>query len=100
VALAVAAYAVSPELLAWMAPVILGLVLAIPVSAMTGWQALGKAARRFKLLVTPEEIAPPAVLRRTNELTCEWGTVCPQVPDVFACLAGNAPLRALHAMML
>jgi membrane glycosyltransferase len=92
--------AVSPELLAWMAPVILGLVLAIPVSAMTGWQALGKAARWLGLLVTPEEIDPPAVLRRTNELTCEWGTICPRVPETLAHLVSNAPLCALHAMML
>jgi membrane glycosyltransferase len=100
IALAVAAYAVSPVFLAWMAPVVLGLVLAIPVSAVTGWQALGKAARRLGLLVTPEEIAPPAVLRRANELTCEWAATRPQVTDVLARLASDAQLRALHAMLL
>jgi len=100
VALAVAAYAVSPVLLAWLAPVVLGLVLAIPVSAVTGWQELGKAVRRLGLLTTPEEIEPPAVLRRTNELTCEWATTRPHMTDVFARLASDAQLRALHAMML
>jgi membrane glycosyltransferase len=79
---------------------VLGLVLSIPVSAVTGWQALGKAARRLGLLVTPEEIAPPAVLRRANELTCEWAATRPQVTDVLARLASDAQLRALHAMML
>jgi membrane glycosyltransferase len=100
VALAVAAYAVSPVLLAWVAPVVLGLVLAVPVSAITGWPALGKAVRRLGLLVTPEEIDPPVVLRRANELTCEWTTMRPQVQEVLARLASDAPLRALHAMML
>ena len=98
--LAVAAYAVSPELLAWLAPVVLGLVLAIPVSAVTGWQELGKAVRRLGLLATPEEIEPPAVVRRANELTCEWATTRPQTTDALARLASDAQLRALHAAML
>src|SRR5919109_1694971 len=45
--LAAAAYAVSPVLLAWLAPVVLGLVLAIPVSAVTAWQGPGKVVRRL-----------------------------------------------------
>jgi membrane glycosyltransferase len=100
VALAVAAYAVSPGLLAWLAPVVLGLVLAIPVSALSGRQTLGQAARRLGLLATPEEIDPPTILRRTNELTLEWTATRPQMTEVFARLAHNAQLRNLHAMML
>ena len=100
VALAVAAYAVSPGLLAWLSPVVLGLVLAIPVSAVTGWQGLGQAFRRLGLLVTPEEIEPPAVVQRANELISEWAATHPQMTDAFARLASDAPLRALHATML
>jgi membrane glycosyltransferase len=100
VVLAVAAYAVSPALLAWLTPVVLGLVLAIPMSTLTGWQELGKAVRRLGLLATPEESEPPAVLRRTNELTYEWAITRPQLTDVFARLASDAQLRALHAAML
>jgi membrane glycosyltransferase len=100
VVLAAAAYAVSPVALAWMSPVILGLVLAIPVSAITGWPAVGKAVRKCGLLVTPEEIDPPAVLRRANELIAGWDTLRPLVTDALARLASDAPLRALHAMMV
>ena len=100
VILAGVAYSVSPVLLAWMSPVVLGLVLAIPVSALTGWQAPGKAVRRFGLLATPEEIAPPAVLQRANALACEWASTRPQLTEVLARLAGDAQLRALHAVML
>src|SRR5215813_1449326 len=100
VVLAGVAYSVSPVILAWMSPVVLGLVLAVPVSTVTGWPALGKAVRRLGLLTTPEEIEPPAVLQRANELTCEWATTRPQLTDVFARLASDAQLRALHAMML
>jgi membrane glycosyltransferase len=100
VVLAVAAYSVSPVALAWMAPVVLGLVLAIPLSALTAWQKLGKIVRRLGLLATPEEIDPPAVVRRANELICEWATTRPQLTDAFARLACDVQLRALHAMML
>ena len=100
VVLAGVAYSVSPVILAWMSPVVLGLVLAIPVSAVTGWPALGKAVRRLGLLTTPEEIEPPAVLQRANELACEWAPTRPQLSDVLARLASDAQLRALHAMML
>jgi membrane glycosyltransferase len=100
VVLAVAAYTVSPGLLAWLSPVVLGLVLAIPVSAVTGWPGVGQAVRRLGLLTTPEEIDPPAVLRRTNELTCEWATTRPKMTEVFARLASEAQLRTLHATML
>jgi membrane glycosyltransferase len=100
VILAIVAYSVSPVILAWMSPIVLGLILAIPVSAVTGWQALGKAVRRLGLLATPEEIAPPAVLQRANELACAWATTRPQLTDSFTRLASDAQLRALHAMLL
>jgi membrane glycosyltransferase len=100
VALAVVAYAVSPLLLAWLAPVLVGLVLAIPVSVVSGSQRLGKAIRRLGLLTTPEELEPPAVIRRTNELTCEWAATRPPVTDLLERLTSDAQLRALHAVML
>ena len=100
VVLAGVAYSVSPVILAWMSPIVLGLVLAIPVSAVTGWPALGKTVRRLGLLTIPEEIEIPAVLRRANELAGEWAATRPQLTDVFMRLAGDAQLRALHVMML
>jgi membrane glycosyltransferase len=60
--MAAGAYAVSLPLLFWMLPVIIGLLFAIPIGALTAKPALGK------LFATPEETAPPPVLRRANEL--------------------------------
>jgi membrane glycosyltransferase len=100
VVLAVVVYAVLPVLFAWMSPVVLGLVLVIPISAVTGWQALGKAVRKLGLLVTPKEIDPPAVLRRANELTRQWATTRPPMTDALTHLARDAQLRTLHAMLL
>ncbi len=63
IALAAIAYAVSLPLLFWMAPVILGLLLCIPIALLSSAVFPGS-----KLLVTPEQTAPPDVLLRANEL--------------------------------
>ena len=71
VAMAVIAYAVSLSLLFWMAPVIVGLLLSIPV-AMLSSRPSDPNARLFR---TPEETAPPQVLVRANELAIVSGNV-------------------------
>jgi membrane glycosyltransferase len=71
VAMAVIAYAVSLSLLFWMAPVIAGLLLSIPV-AMLSSRPSDPNARLFR---TPEETAPPQVLVRANELAIVSGNV-------------------------
>ena len=63
VAMAASAYVVSLPLLLWMSPVIVGLLFAVPIGALTAKPA---SARLF---VTPEEREPPPVLRRANELS-------------------------------
>ena len=65
VAMAASAYAVSLPLLLWMAPVITGLLLCIPI-AMLSSRVSGSNSRLFR---TPEQTAPPQVLGRANELT-------------------------------
>jgi membrane glycosyltransferase len=49
---------------AWGAPMIAGLVLAIPYAVVTAAPALGRWAERTGLCALPEEIAPPDALRR------------------------------------
>jgi membrane glycosyltransferase len=65
IAMAASAYAVSLSLLFWMAPVIVGLLLAIPIAMLTSTAGATRAARLFG---TPEQTAPPLVLARANEL--------------------------------
>jgi membrane glycosyltransferase len=62
------AYLVSPGLAAWMAPVILGLVLSIPIVMLTSSRVTGQWLRRRRIFCTPEELAPPAVLARASAL--------------------------------
>ncbi|CCE11009.1 glucans biosynthesis glucosyltransferase H [Bradyrhizobium sp. STM 3843] len=63
VAMAASAYAVSLPLLAWMSPVIAGLVLAIPIGFITSSRSNGA-----RLFTTPEDRAPSPVLIRAREL--------------------------------
>lgn len=62
------AYAVSPPLAAWMAPVVIGMALAVPVVALTSSRGWGDWLRRHRLLSIPEENAPPPMLLRAAEL--------------------------------
>lgn len=62
----VASWLVSPFLALWMLPVTLGLVLAVPLAALTAHPA--PLLRRQGLLSIPEEIAPPAVVMRSTAI--------------------------------
>lgn len=62
------AYAVSPSLAAWMAPVVIGMALAVPVVGITSSRKVGDWLRRHRLLSIPEESVPPPVLVRAAEL--------------------------------
>ena len=68
VMMAATAYAVSLPLLLWMAPVIVGLLLAVPIAMLSSTAGSGSANRRSRLFGTPEQTAPPQVLIRANEL--------------------------------
>jgi membrane glycosyltransferase len=65
IGMAISAYAVSLPLLLWMAPVILGLLLAVPIATLTSTVGSKHGSRLFG---TPEQTAPPLVLIRANEL--------------------------------
>ncbi|MDX6805721.1 glucans biosynthesis glucosyltransferase MdoH [Terrihabitans rhizophilus] len=63
------AYEVAPSLFLWMTPVILGMVLAIPLAALTAWRSIGIGARRIGLFLIPEETSPPPVVARARAIT-------------------------------
>jgi membrane glycosyltransferase len=91
--MAASAFAVSLPLLLWMAPVILGLLLSVPVAVLSS-----KPAKPGSLLFrTPEQAAPPQVLIRANELANGPG-------DAVACplleLRNDPRLLETHLMNL
>ncbi|UUX49441.1 glucans biosynthesis glucosyltransferase MdoH [Nisaea acidiphila] len=58
---------IAPQVLPWAAPVICGLLLAVPVAAVTALPGLGRAMQRTRLCAIPEEAAVPEALRRIEE---------------------------------
>jgi len=84
---AVAAGIRFPVTTEWLTPILIGLLLAIPITAYSSSAALGDLARRWRLFLTPEESKPPEVLRRLRR-TLRNGSrgsdVAPLLSDPFA----------------
>jgi membrane glycosyltransferase len=91
-----AAYAVSLSLFLWMSPVIIGLLLAMPLAALTARSRAGIRLRKLHLLLIPEERQPPQVLVRANELAVAH----PDESAQLGTLLQNDVLRQAHAEML
>ncbi|MGE0626397.1 MAG: glucans biosynthesis glucosyltransferase MdoH [Hyphomicrobiaceae bacterium] len=96
----VAGLLISPSLVAWMSPTIAGLLLAAFLSWGSGQLSLGLALRKAKILLTPEETQPPAVVG----LARRWQSLLVQAaqPDVdgLRILHGDRELRELHRRFL
>lgn len=98
VALGAGAYVVSAPLLLWMLPVVAGLILALPVAALTAAPSVGRRLRAMGLLLTPEEREPPSVLLRANELALENGVA--DAGDPISLLKREPELFQAHVRML
>ena len=95
IGLTVIAVAVVPSLAAWMAPALLGLVAAVPLSAASGSIRLGQLAARAGLLQVPEETDPPQVLTRSQQLRPRFAAAI-AAPDGLTALLAESELFGLH----
>jgi membrane glycosyltransferase len=95
VALLLAAWLDSLVLVAWLSPAILGLLLVVPVSGMTGSNKIGRFIRRMGLLRTPEEVDPPAVALVAAEARPAYEAAIADPPGLAA-IASDDRLRAIH----
>jgi membrane glycosyltransferase len=95
--LGVAAFAVSLSLFLWMAPVTIGLLLAMPLAALTARPEAGCALRRMQLLLVPEERNVPSILLRANALAADLVDDGVKIGEL---LWRNPGLREAHAEML
>ncbi|HVC01989.1 MAG TPA: glucans biosynthesis glucosyltransferase MdoH [Steroidobacteraceae bacterium] len=83
----------SPPLLAWVSPALLGLFLSVPLSRFSGSVAAGRGLARIALLRTPEERqAPPLVVRRAQL----HATAAELPADGLEFLAHNREARWAH----
>jgi membrane glycosyltransferase len=90
---AVIVWFLSPPLLAWLSPALLGLFLAVPLSRASGSQRLGRWLARLALLRTPEEAETPALVARREELMREASSA---PDDGLRHLARNRESRLTH----
>jgi membrane glycosyltransferase len=86
-------YVLSPSLLAWLSPALLGLFLAVPLSRASGSESLGRALLRIGLLRTPEEVEQPAMVLRRKELISQARDL---PKDGLGYLARNREARLIH----
>jgi membrane glycosyltransferase len=93
VGMAASAFTVSLPLLLWMAPVILGLLLSVPIAMLSS----KRSSPNSRLFRTPEQTAPPQVLVRANELAeaCDESVACP-----LLALKNDADLLDAHLISL
>ena len=87
---------ISPSLVAWMSPTIVGLVLAIFLSWATGLLSVGLALRRLGLLTTPEERLKPPIVVRAAAILAERGGAPDEPEDGLALLYAKPGLQAAH----
>jgi membrane glycosyltransferase len=95
----IAGLMISPSLVAWMSPTIVGLVLAILISWATGQLSLGIFLRRSGLLGTPEERSKPRVVRRANKLGKLLAAEVAEAEGLRS-LYEDPEFRAVHLAML
>ncbi len=67
IAWAFLAWHIGTEFAMWMAPILLGLILCIPVSVWTSRSRYGRALAKLHILATPEEIHLPAIVKLADE---------------------------------
>lgn len=70
VGIALAAFACwwAPALVWWMAPLLAGFTLAVPVAVWSSCERAGERLRRFGILLTPSETMPHPTVSRLREL--------------------------------
>jgi membrane glycosyltransferase len=93
IAIGLIAFLISPTLLAWLTPTLAGLLLAVPLSKISGSVKLGKLLGWFAVLRTPEEKQVPPVIHRRNELLAH---AAPMPTDGLRYIARNRQARYAH----
>jgi membrane glycosyltransferase len=94
------AFMIATSLFLWMSPTILGLVLAIPLSWLSGRLGAGLALKRLGLLLIPEETRAPPIVERANALLEENRTLGFDDADAVLALYRDPSLRESHEAML
>jgi membrane glycosyltransferase len=94
------AFMIATSLFLWMSPTIVGLLLAIPLSWLSGRLGAGLALKRLGLLMIPEETRTPPIVERANALLEENRAFGFDDADAMLALYRDPALRERHEAML
>ncbi|QYJ77010.1 glucans biosynthesis glucosyltransferase MdoH [Shewanella sp. FJAT-52076] len=89
----------SLTLLAWMSPALVGLWLAVPLSAITASGPIGQWFKDRKILATPEEVNEPAIVAAASARREYYAEALGESWNVPMLLA-NADMMALHMSIM
>ncbi len=82
----------APKFIGWMAPVLAGLLLSIPLAMVTSRADLGRRSRELGLFLVPEEFSPPPELENLRKFDLrELQKDLP--PDPVLPVPARAPMR-------
>ncbi|MEG3753728.1 glucans biosynthesis glucosyltransferase MdoH [Psychromonas arctica] len=97
--LTVAGYLNSLALLAWLSPAILGMLLSVPLSLLTGSWAVGNAVKKSTILSTQYEKEKPIIQQAMDDTRSVYQTAVNNAPDLIE-IAANPKWRAVHLSLM
>lgn len=91
-----AVWRIDPALLGWFSPVLLGMLLAIPLTVWTSRSHIGERSRELGLFLTPEETEPNQAVRLLRAVLNEAHQEAPTEEAIII----DPYLHALHISLL
>jgi membrane glycosyltransferase len=99
IGLALSAWMISPMMVAWLSPLIVGLMLSVPFSIFTSSPWVGSRVRRLGLLTTPEESAPPRIGSQVLTVRPIHRAIVARSPDIRVIVSDDWH-RQLHLALV
>jgi membrane glycosyltransferase len=99
VVLALVAASISWQMLAWLAPAVVGLVLAPALSKLVASTGAGRAVHRLGLLWTPEDGRAPGIALSLDRILPAYRAALEKTPDLAAVVA-DARLLERHLALV
>ncbi len=99
VVLLLAGLSISWEMVAWLSPALVGMLLAAPLSRFTASPAVGRASRRVGILRVPAEGKPAPIERDKLAADGDFRAALAETPDLIT-IASDARLLQRHLALL
>jgi len=99
-ALMSAAYFLAPDLVPWLAPVAIPLILATPLAVLSGSVRVGAGLRQLGLLLTPDEVDTSPLILRARALTDAAHREFGAADDPIHAVTCDPAAHAVHRLLL